>query len=324
MVPIKFGQGGSGLEFLDLDDLHGSPQREEVAKARLMSLRQARSLAPSRLLCSIRSVATIAEPPTPFAFNRFPHCLTRGGSPHFAVLNVGEQSAQRIACYSINGISKQYESCIEACHECVTECEHCAVSCLHEQDIKMMVRFIALVRTAPICAVWPLNSCHAAQRMPRNSAHYALTFVRRAVMNAPNVKMSIVSHARKPVTSARKNAGTWQRHRTDPPLPAFPPAREQSTEMTKPIEKKDAALSDPVVSVAHRQHLLEAQEPSTTCCGVAADDRRTSKGRVERSCDPGLFVVVRARRLKKRTRNSTSILRRACPLRIRWAVVAVQ
>ena len=165
MVPIKFGQGGSGLEFLDLDDLHGSPQREEVAKARLVSLRQPRSLAPSRLLCSIRSVATIAEPPTPFAFNRFPHCLTRGGSPHFAVLNVCEQSAQRIACYSINGISKQYESCIEACHECVTECEHCAVSCLHEQDIKMMVRFIELVRNcADMCSL-------AAQFMSRGSTY---------------------------------------------------------------------------------------------------------------------------------------------------------
>lgn len=91
-----------------------------------------------------------------------------------------------------------------------------------------------LTGTAPIFAVWPLNSWHAAQRMRRNSARYALTFVRRAVMNAPNIKMSIVSNARKPVTSARKNAGTWQRNNSYPPVPAIPPALEQSTEMRMP------------------------------------------------------------------------------------------
>jgi hypothetical protein len=105
-----------------------------------------------------------------------------------------------------------------------------------------------LTGTAPIFAVWPLNSCHAAQRLPRNSARYVPTFVRRAVMNAPNIKMSIVSNARKPVTSARKNAGTWQRNNTYPPLPAIPPAMEQSTKMTKPVKKKDTALSYSVVS----------------------------------------------------------------------------
>jgi hypothetical protein len=73
--------------------------------------------------------------------------------------------------------------------------------------------------TAPIFAVWPLNSCHAAQRMPRNSARYALRFVRRAVMNAPNTKWSIVSNALKPVTSVLKNAGKWQRNNNDHPLP---------------------------------------------------------------------------------------------------------
>ena len=63
--------------------------------------------------------------------------------------------------------SKQYESCIEACHECVTECEHCAVSCLHEQDIKMMVRFIELVRDcADMCSL-------AAQFMSRGSTYAA-------------------------------------------------------------------------------------------------------------------------------------------------------
>jgi hypothetical protein len=68
--------------------------------------------------------------------------------------------------------------------------------------------------------------------MRRDSARYALRFVRRAVMNAPNIKRSIVSNALKPVTSALKNAGTWQRNNTYPPLPTIPPAMEQSTEMT--------------------------------------------------------------------------------------------
>jgi hypothetical protein len=48
--------------------------------------------------------------------------------------------------------------------------------------------------------------------MPRNSARYALRFVRRAVMNAPNRKGSIVSNALKSVISALKNAGKWQRN----------------------------------------------------------------------------------------------------------------
>jgi len=51
--------------------------------------------------------------------------------------------------------------------------------------------------------------------MPRNSARYALRFVRRAVMNAPNRKQSIVSYALKPVTSALKNAGKWQRNNNE-------------------------------------------------------------------------------------------------------------
>jgi hypothetical protein len=83
-----------------------------------------------------------------------------------------------------------------------------------------------LIGTAPIFAVWPLNSCHAAQRMRRNSARYALRFVRHAAMNAPNIKRSIVSNALKPVTSALKNAGTWQRNNTYPPLPTIPPVME--------------------------------------------------------------------------------------------------
>jgi len=50
-------------------------------------------------------------------------------------------------------------------------------------------------------------------------------------MNAPNMNMSIVSNVRKPVTSARKNVGTWQRNNTYPPWPEIPPAMEQSTDM---------------------------------------------------------------------------------------------
>jgi hypothetical protein len=56
-------------------------------------------------------------------------------------------------------------------------------------------------------------------------------------MNVPNTKWSIVSDALRSVISALKNAGKWQRNNTYPPLPAIPPAMEQSTEMTmtKPI-----------------------------------------------------------------------------------------
>ncbi|HYC71352.1 MAG TPA: four-helix bundle copper-binding protein [Opitutaceae bacterium] len=47
-----------------------------------------------------------------------------------------------------------YHSCIEACHACLVECEHCATACLGEQDVKMMVRCIALDRScAEICAL---------------------------------------------------------------------------------------------------------------------------------------------------------------------------
>ena len=40
-------------------------------------------------------------------------------------------------------------------------------------------------------------------------------------MNAPNIKRSIVSNARKPVTNALKNAGTWQRNNTYPPVDTY-------------------------------------------------------------------------------------------------------
>jgi hypothetical protein len=66
-----------------------------------------------------------------------------------------------------------------------------------------------LIEIAQIFAVWPLNSCHAAQRIQQKSVYYALKFVRRAVMNAPNTKWSIVSNAPKPAIDAPKNAGKW-------------------------------------------------------------------------------------------------------------------
>jgi hydroxymethylpyrimidine/phosphomethylpyrimidine kinase len=81
-----------------------------------------------------------------------------------------------------------------------------------------------LTGTAPIFAVWPLNSCHAAHHSLENSARSALRFVRRAVMNALNIKQSIVSNALKPVTSALKNAEKWQRNNTYLLLSAIPPA----------------------------------------------------------------------------------------------------
>jgi hypothetical protein len=75
-----------------------------------------------------------------------------------------------------------------------------------------------LIGIAPIFAVWPLNSCHAAHRIQRKSARYALKFVRRAVMSAPNTKWSIVSNAPKPAINVSKNAGKWQRNNNDHPI----------------------------------------------------------------------------------------------------------
>jgi hypothetical protein len=79
-----------------------------------------------------------------------------------------------------------------------------------------------LIGIAPIFAVWLLNSCHAVQRIQRKSARYVLKFVRRAVMNAPNTKWSIVSNALKPAINVLKNAGKWQRNNMEV-LPAFLP-----------------------------------------------------------------------------------------------------
>jgi hypothetical protein len=72
------GQVGSGLGLLDLDCPSSSVKR---CQGEACVIASAPPLAPSRFLCSIRSVATIAESPNPFAFNRFPHCLNRGVHP---------------------------------------------------------------------------------------------------------------------------------------------------------------------------------------------------------------------------------------------------
>jgi len=58
-----------------------------------------------------------------------------------------------------------------------------------------------------------------AQCIPQKSVQYALKFVRRAVMNVPNIKWSIVSNAPKPAINALTNAGKWQRNNNDRPLP---------------------------------------------------------------------------------------------------------
>lgn len=57
----------------------------------------------------------------------------------------------------------QYESCIEACSVCAATCNHCASACLHEPDVKMMARCIALdLDCAAICQL-------AAEAMARGS-----------------------------------------------------------------------------------------------------------------------------------------------------------
>lgn len=58
-----------------------------------------------------------------------------------------------------------YNACIEACNACAVACNHCAISCLHETDVKMMAKCIALdTDCAQICAL-------AAAAMARGSPH---------------------------------------------------------------------------------------------------------------------------------------------------------
>ena len=58
---------------------------------------------------------------------------------------------------------QNYASCIEACNACADICDHCAAACLQEDDVKMMVRCIALdMDCAQICRL-------AASYMSRGS-----------------------------------------------------------------------------------------------------------------------------------------------------------
>lgn len=47
---------------------------------------------------------------------------------------------------------EQFASCIRACNDCADACDHCSTACLHEDDVKMMARCIALdIDCAAIC-----------------------------------------------------------------------------------------------------------------------------------------------------------------------------
>jgi hypothetical protein len=65
-------------------------------------------------------------------------------------------------------------------------------------------------------------------------------------MNAPNTKWSIVSNALKPVTSALKNAGKWQRNNNDHLLP-----------MTT---AQQVGLSEPSLLCGATQSTMDAQK----------------------------------------------------------------
>jgi hypothetical protein len=60
-------------------------------------------------------------------------------------------------------MNQKYASCMQACYACAAECNHCAAACLHEDNVKEMVRCIALdVDCAEICVL-------AAAAMARDS-----------------------------------------------------------------------------------------------------------------------------------------------------------
>lgn len=65
----------------------------------------------------------------------------------------------------------------------------------------------------------------------------------------------------------------------------------------------------PVVEDTEHLKLIGVVTERDVCCGVAADDRRVSKVRVEKIIRSCLPVVARAKRLKKGVGNSTSIER---------------
>ena len=56
-----------------------------------------------------------------------------------------------------------YQECIDACNACAVACNTCATACLHEDDVKMMARCVALdIDCAAICQL-------AAAAMARDS-----------------------------------------------------------------------------------------------------------------------------------------------------------
>jgi len=49
-------------------------------------------------------------------------------------------------------MQQQFQSCIEACNACADACDMCSAACLHEEDVEMMARCIALdMDCAQIC-----------------------------------------------------------------------------------------------------------------------------------------------------------------------------
>lgn len=75
-------------------------------------------------------------------------------------------------------------------------------------------------------------------------------------MNAPNIKWSIVNNVLKPVTSALKNAGKWQKTNNDQPLPmtiaeqaglsvpSLPEDNKQERNMT--MKESESVTKDPI------------------------------------------------------------------------------
>ena len=61
---------------------------------------------------------------------------------------------------------EEFMSCIEACNHCANACEHCGAMCLREEDVKAMVRCIALDRD---CAV----ICHSAAFLMGSKSEFA-------------------------------------------------------------------------------------------------------------------------------------------------------
>jgi hypothetical protein len=59
---------------------------------------------------------------------------------------------------------EQFKSCIQACYDCADACDICATECLRENDVKIIVKCIALdIDCAQLCRV-------AAGFMARGSA----------------------------------------------------------------------------------------------------------------------------------------------------------